>query len=251
MENVSRETSLTIKDYVEIEHLWFKDIFPEADPWAVLAAKYKEAWLHDFVEQKKYIDLKGIELQAVGLVQKDMMIEHPHAENSIIKAGAIIANEHVVLMPGCIVEAGAYLSGPSVLGPKTMVRHAAYIRGGVITGKKCVIGHSTEVKSSIFANDAKAAHFAYVGDSILGNAVNLGAGTKLSNLKIVTGNIKINIEGEVVDTGLRKFGAIVGDSCQTGCNAVLNPGVILSKQSLVYPCVAVKKGLYKNKSLIK
>lgn len=251
MDNVSRETSLDINSYINVKNLWFKDVFPEAEPWAVLAAKYKEAWLLAFIEQKKYIDLKGLELPAVGLVQEDIVLEHPQAEKSIIKAGAIIASKDVVVMPGCKVEAGAYLNGPSILGPKTMVRHAAYVRGGVLTGKNCVIGHSTEVKSSIFANDAKAAHFAYVGDSILGNAVNLGAGTKLSNLKIVTGNIKIKIDGGMVDTGLRKFGAIIGDSCQTGCNAVLNPGVILSKQSLVYPCVSVKKGLYKSKSLIR
>ncbi|MCI5073361.1 hypothetical protein MRY82_10560 [bacterium] len=251
MNHVSRETSLDINSYINIKNLWFKDVFPDADPWAVLIAKHKEAWLKNYIANENHHQLGGIELDATGLLQKDRVLEHPQGEKSIIKAGAIIASDGVVLMPGCLIEAGAYVAGPSVLGPKTTVRHAAYVRGGVITGEGCVIGHSTEVKSSIFANDAKAAHFAYVGDSVLGHAVNLGAGTKLSNLKIIAGNIKLKFEDKTVDTGLRKFGAILGDTSQTGCNTVLNPGVVLGKQSLVYPCVAVKKGLYKAKSFIK
>jgi NDP-sugar pyrophosphorylase family protein len=91
------------------------------------------------------------------------------------------------------------------------VRQGAYIRGDCIVGDRCVVGHTTEIKNSVVLNDAKAGHFAYIGDSILGNDVNLGVGTKLANLKIVTSNVSLNINGIKYDTGIRKFGAILGD----------------------------------------
>jgi len=131
------------------------------------------------------------------------------------------------------------------------VRHGAYVRGEVLTGRRCVIGHATEIKGSIMLDDAKAPHFAYVGDSVLGSKVNLGAGTKVSNLKITGDEIVIKHDGKNYKTGLRKFGALIGGHVETGCNSVLNPGVILGKGSMVYPCVAVRKGYYPPKSLIK
>jgi NDP-sugar pyrophosphorylase family protein len=137
------------------------------------------------------------------------------------------------------------------LGPKTEIRHNAYVRGGVITGAKALIGHATEIKSSILLNEAKAPHFAYVGDSILGNGVNLGAGTKVSNLKITSGDIRLKIEDDIVSTGIRKMGAIVGDKTETGCNSVLNPGTLLAKGCLVFPASSVPARYYPKRSEIK
>ena len=127
-------------------------------------------------------------------------------------------------------------------------------------GDRCVLGHASELKNSIMLNDAKAPHFAYVGDSILGNNVNLGAGTKLSNLSVAcekelsTGKrptIKIVIDAEEVDTDLAKLGAIIGDDAQTGCNAVTNPGTLIGKNSLVYANTSVSKGLIPENSIVK
>jgi len=99
-------------------------------------------------------------------------------------------------------------------------------------------------------NDAKAGHFAYIGDSILGNDVNLGAGTKLANLKILDVEMKLKVGGEVYRTGLRKLGAILGDHVETGCNSVTSPGTLFGKNSLVYPCVNAPGGYYADRSII-
>jgi bifunctional N-acetylglucosamine-1-phosphate-uridyltransferase/glucosamine-1-phosphate-acetyltransferase GlmU-like protein len=98
-----------------------------------------------------------------------------------------------------------------------------------------VVGHTSELKGVVLLNHSAAPHFNYVGDSILGNHVNLGAGTKLSNLKIFPGNVRVKVGDDEYDSGLRKFGAILGDSAQTGCNSVLNPGTLIGRGSLVYP----------------
>jgi UDP-N-acetylglucosamine diphosphorylase / glucose-1-phosphate thymidylyltransferase / UDP-N-acetylgalactosamine diphosphorylase / glucosamine-1-phosphate N-acetyltransferase / galactosamine-1-phosphate N-acetyltransferase len=170
---------------------------------------------------------------------------------SVIFAGAFLVGNEIEIGAGCLLEEGTYIVGPTIIGDQTEIRHGSYIRGEVITGKRCVVGHASEIKSSILLNDAKAPHFAYVGDSVLGNKVNLGAGTKVSNLKITGDEISMKYSGGEVSTGLRKFGALIGDHVETGCNSVLNPGVILGKGSMVYPLVAVKKGIYPAKSLIK
>jgi NDP-sugar pyrophosphorylase family protein len=137
---------------------------------------------------------------------------------------------------GTVVEPYAFIRGPAIIGKECQIRQGAYIRGNVLTGDKCVIGHDTEVKNSIFLNHAQASHFAYVGDSILGNNVNLGAGTRLANLPIFSAkdpvtqkwpSILLSIENERYDTGLGKLGAILGDDVSTGCNVVMSPGCIV------------------------
>ena len=142
---------------------------------------------------------------------------------------------------GTVVEPGAFINGPTIIGKNCQVRQNAYIRGSVLVGDGCVIGHSTEVKNSVFMDASNAPHFNYVGDSILGAEANLGAGTKLSNFKItVDKTIKIKVGDEVFDTGLIKFGAILGDGVQTGCNAVLNPGTLIGRRSQIYACSLVR-----------
>jgi NDP-sugar pyrophosphorylase family protein len=137
-----------------------------------------------------------------------------------------------------------------MIGHHSEVRQGAYIRGNCLIGNGCVVGHTTEVKNAILLDGAKAGHFAYIGDSILCNNVNLGAGTKLANLKIIDVEMKIRVEGEVYKTGLRKLGAILGDHTETGCNSVTSPGTLLGKGSLVYPCVNVPGGFYPGRSII-
>ncbi len=177
-----------------------------------------------------------------------------------LQAGAHLGPGDIYIGPGTVVEPGAYIAGPAIIGANCEIRHGAYLRGGIILGEGCVIGHASEVKNAIFLPGAHAPHFAYVGDSILGRRVNLGAGTKLSNLTLVSAKdplsgkrptLQLNIDGEVYDTGLTKLGAILGDDAQTGCNSVLNPGVLLGPRTLVYANASVPKGFYPPDSIVK
>lgn len=154
--------------------------------------------------------------------------------------GANLENrEQISIGKGTVIEPGAYIKGPCIIGENCTIRHGAYIRGNFICGKDCVIGHGTEVKHSIFLNGTRAPHFNYVGDSILGNQVNLGAGTVCANLKFDGSPIILSLEGKQIVTGLHKLGAIVGDDSQTGCNSVTNPGTVLGRQVFCYPCMNV------------
>lgn len=155
----------------------------------------------------------------------------------IIQDGAYLMNpEEISIGQGTIVEPGAFIMGPCYIGENCEIRHGAYIRGNVLIGNGCVVGHATEVKNSFFFDGAKAGHFAYVGDSILGNQVNLGAGTKCANLRF-DGKSVVIVDGDIrIATGMRKLGAILGDGVQTGCNSVTNPGTLIGKEGLVAPC---------------
>jgi len=162
----------------------------------------------------------------------------------------LVSPETISIGEGSVVEAGAYIQGPCIIGKGCQIRHGAYIRGNCIIGDRCVIGHATEVKHAIFFNGAHAAHFAYVGDSILGNRVNLGAGTKLANLRFDGRPISI-YDGETeIETQMRKFGAVLGDDVQMGCNSVTNPGTVIGKKTCVGPCATVK-GIIPENSIVK
>lgn len=133
------------------------------------------------------------------------------------------------------------IHGPAYIGENCDIRPGAFIRGNVIVGDGCVVGHSTELKNSILLDGAKAPHFNYVGDSILGNGVNLGAGVKLANVR--------NDKGEIRD-GMAKLGAIIGDGSQIGCNTVTNPGTMIGKKVMVYPN-ATLKGFVNSNSIVR
>lgn len=167
-----------------------------------------------------------------------------------VEEGAFLRGSDIYLGKGSVVEAGAMLCGPAIIGENVEIRHGAFVRGNVIIGNGAVIGHSSEVVRSVFLPGAKAPHFNYVGDSILGSNVNLGAGTKLSNLKNDGKNVRTRIGEHVVDTGIRKFGAILGDNCLLGCNSVTNPGTILEPDCMVYPCASIQ-GHFAAGSIIK
>ena len=157
-------------------------------------------------------------------------------EISIPSGAFLIHPELISIGKGSVVEPGAYIQGPCVIGEGCVIRHGAYIRGDVLVGDRCVIGHTTELKNTVWLNDVHAAHFAYVGDSVLGNKVNLGAGVKCANVRLDRKEVNVHWNGQRIATGLRKFGAILGDGCQVGCNAVLNPGTIVEKGAIGYPC---------------
>jgi len=155
-----------------------------------------------------------------------------------IPTGVYLVDSHLISIgKGTVVEPGAYIKGPCIIGENCTIRHGAYVRGHVITGNKCVIGHDSELKNVILLNESHAPHFAYVGDSILGNRVNLGAGTVCANLKLDDQIVTIMQDGKRISTGLRKFGAIIGDDSKLGCNSVTNPGTIIGRGVFCYPCV--------------
>ena len=170
---------------------------------------------------------------------------------SVIMAGAVLMGREIQLGQGVLVESGALIKSPAVIGDYTEVRQGAYLRGYCLTGKRCVIGHTTEVKHSIFLNDAKAGHFAYLGDSILGNDANLGAGTKFANLRFLPGNVQVRTEKGVLDTGLRKLGAILGDRVQTGCNSVTNPGTLIGQEGILMPNTTAGSGFHAPRKIIR
>ena len=149
------------------------------------------------------------------------------------------SNGPVIIEQSAIVEPSTHFIGPCYIGNEAVIRHGAYVREYSWICSTAVVGHASEVKHSILLPGAKAPHFNYVGDSILGKAVNLGAGVKLSNLRNDGEEVFLRISDDRRPSGLRKFGAILGEGCQLGCNAVTNPGTILGRNSTVWPNVTV------------
>jgi NDP-sugar pyrophosphorylase family protein len=167
-----------------------------------------------------------------------------------VMEGAYLLGDKIFIGPGSVVEPGVVIKSPTYIGANTQLRQGAYIRGFALVGDQCVVGHATEVKNAIFLNGAQAGHFAYVGDSILGNRVNLGAGTKLANVKLSHANVVVKVAERTYETGLRKLGAILGDRVQTGCNAVSNPGTLLGPGCMVY-ALSLLRGYYPANTIIK
>jgi NDP-sugar pyrophosphorylase family protein len=129
------------------------------------------------------------------------------------------------------------IKGPAIIGRNCQIRHSAYLREDVIVGDNCVVGNSCELKNVFMFNNCQVPHFNYVGDTILGYKSHLGAGVKVSNVKLDNSNVTVEIDGKPFDTGRRKFGAMIGDGVDIGCNAVLNPGSILGRGAIIYPNV--------------
>jgi NDP-sugar pyrophosphorylase family protein len=162
-----------------------------------------------------------------------------------------LVGDRIAICPGARVHPNVVIEGPVFIGPEAEIRPGASIRGGVWIGERCIVGTNTEVKRAILLRHARAPHLNYVGDSILGENVNLGAGTILSNFRHDGGAIHIPANGERVDTGRRKLGAILGDGVLTGCNSVLHPGVVVGRETQIYPGVQLRPGVYPERSIVK
>lgn len=148
------------------------------------------------------------------------------------------------------IDERAHIEGPCIIGHGSEVRHGAFIRGSVIIGNRCVIGNSSEIKNSIIMNGAQVPHFNYVGDSILGEKSHLGAGAICSNLRSDGKAVLIRCGEERIDSHLRKLGAILGDKVEVGCGAVLCPGTVIGRNTVVYP-LTLARGFYPPDSLVK
>jgi len=148
--------------------------------------------------------------------------------------------ETIWVAKDALVAPSAALNGPLIIGHETEVRHCAYIRGNVLVGQGCVVGNSTELKNVILMNQVQVPHYNYVGDSVLGFKAHMGAGSITSNVKSDKSIVTVRIGEEKLETGLKKFGAILGDKVEIGCNSVLNPGSIVGRSSHVYPLSMVR-----------
>ena len=159
--------------------------------------------------------------------------------------------ENIWVAKSATVAPTASLNGPLIIDEEAEIRHCAFIRGSAIVGKHSVVGNSTELKNVILFNNVQVPHYNYVGDSILGYKAHMGAGSITSNVKSDKTLVVIKAEGQKCETGLKKFGAMLGDNVEVGCNSVLNPGTIIGAGTNIYPLSMVRgfvpaNSIYKN-----
>lgn len=169
---------------------------------------------------------------------------------SLPKEEYLKVSENVWVHKTAKVFDSAYLTGPCIIGERSEVRHGAFIRGSVIVGNDCVVGNSAELKNSILFDEVHVPHYNYVGDSILGYRVHLGAGAITSNIKSDKTTVFVHDGKQNINTGLRKFGALIGDNTEIGCNTVLNPGTIIGRNCTIYPLSNVR-GVIEDNSIYK
>ena len=176
-----------------------------------------------------------------------------------LEADMYCETSRVFIKKGTKIEPGAFIRGPAIIGSDCEVRQGAYLRGDFITGDVCTLGHTTEIKGSIIMNHSEMGHFNYIGDSVIGSYVNIGAGTKLANLKFRSVEAKKRVEfpelyfvndGNQVKTGISKFGAVIGDYCELGCNSVISPAVLFGSECWIYPNATIPSGLYPSRSFL-
>ena len=148
--------------------------------------------------------------------------------------------ENVWIAKSAKVAPTAYINGPCIIGKDAEIRHCAFIRGNAIVGEGAVVGNSTELKNVVLFNKVQVPHYNYVGDSVLGYKSHMGAGSITSNVKSDKALVKVRCDGEVIETGLKKFGAMIGDNVEVGCGSVLNPGTVVGRESNIYPLSSVR-----------
>ena len=154
--------------------------------------------------------------------------------------------ENIWVAKSAIVFESAYLNGPLIIDEEAEVRHCAFIRGNAIVGKNCVVGNSTELKNVILFDNVQVPHYNYVGDSILGYKSHMGAGSITSNVKSDKTLVVVKDGEDHIETGLKKFGAMLGDYVEVGCNSVLNPGSVIGRHSNIYPTSCVRGVIHEN-----
>ena len=155
-------------------------------------------------------------------------------------------SENVWVLKSVKIAPTAYIGAPCIIGKDTEVRQCAFIRSSALIGEGCVIGNSTEVKNAIIFDSVQVPHFNYVGDSILGYKSHLGAGAVTSNVKSDRSLVAVKTADGRIETGLKKFGAMVGDNVEVGCNSVLNPGTVIGRNSNIYPLSSVRGSVPEN-----
>ena len=186
----------------------------------------------------------------------------PKIKDFIIKLGETLPEdryerkgENIWIAKSAKVFPSAYIAGPCIIDEDAEIRHCAFIRGSAIVGKGCVVGNSTELKNVILFNKVQVPHYNYVGDSILGFKAHMGAGSITSNVKSDKTLVVVKSDGENIETGLKKFGAMLGDNVEVGCNSVLNPGTVVGRSTNIYPTSCVRgyipaNSIYKDSSNI-
>jgi bifunctional N-acetylglucosamine-1-phosphate-uridyltransferase/glucosamine-1-phosphate-acetyltransferase GlmU-like protein len=264
---------LTANSFFELADYEHRRLFTEAEPvWTALGRL--KGYLDDYpfpslpagvtpslpltatlvLHEGEVLEAKGLAIVYGDVTKGGLKVSrggHELAGATVLMAGVVLHGERFAFGRGVLVESGAFITGPTVLGDCSEVRQGAYLRGNCLVGKRCVVGHVTEVKHTIFLDDAKAGHFAYLGDSILGNQVNLGAGTKMANLRFVKGNVRVRTPAGTLDSGLRKFGAVLGDQVQTGCNSVTSPGTVIGRRSFLLPNTTAPSGYHPDNSMLR
>ena len=174
--------------------------------------------------------------------------------SSLFIDGKVIGNykdkNNIYIGEGTVIHEDVNIEGPVVIGKNCLITHGSYIRSGCLIGDNVRIGHGVEIKRSIFLNNSIVAHLNYIGDSIIGNSVNIAGGAMLANLRFDKKDVILRYGDKIISTGLQKFGAILGDNVSIGANAVLNPGTLLGKRVIVYPLQFVK-GVYIENEIIR
>lgn len=206
--------------------------------------------------EMKITDLFNVEhTMAKSLMDK---YEYPwevlsHIGSFIMELGSTLSeDEYVQVADGMWFHKTAKIAptagiiGPVIIGPHAEIRHCAYIRGKAIIGANTVVGNSSEIKNSILFDYAQVPHYNYVGDSIVGYRGHMGAGSITSNVKSDKKNVVVHAEDGDIETGLKKFGAMIGDGVEVGCGSVLNPGTVIGKNSNIYPLSSVREAVGKN-----
>ena len=160
------------------------------------------------------------------------------------------ASENIWIAKSASVAPSASITGPCIIGKNAEVRHCAFIRGNAIVGEGAVVGNSTELKNVVLFNKVQVPHYNYVGDSILGYKAHMGAGSITSNVKSDKTLVCVHVNGTKIETGLKKFGAMIGDNVEVGCGSILNPGTVIGRESNMYPLSGVR-GFVPQKSIYK
>ena len=197
----------------------------------------------------KTTDLYDLGRSAAGAYLSDF--EYPWQalkgiKDLILELGSRLGDDYREVAPSvwvhqtAVVAPTAYLGPPCIIGAGTEVRHCAFVRGSALVGKNCVVGNSVELKNVILFDNVQVPHYNYVGDSILGYKAHMGAGAVTSNVKSDKSLVTVKNGAEILETGLKKFGAMLGDRVEVGCNSVLNPGTVIGRDSNVYPTSCVR-----------
>ncbi|MDC1419659.1 hypothetical protein N8653_02940 [Euryarchaeota archaeon] len=194
------------------------------NPWSILSTKVNDSIIQQI---------------------KNLKLEYP-ARNDSNKLTLDESKGPIYIHPSAKIGDYALIEGPCYIGKGAEIRHSAFLRAGSWICENAIVGHSSEIKNSVLLPGSKAPHFNYVGDSIIGFDVNLGAGAKISNVRNDRRNILVNLEnGKKINTELRKFGSLIGDGSEIGCNVVSNPGTILEPKTMINPNITIK-GWVKN-----